>query len=357
MATGIAFRGDTRRGETAVAHRVTVRNAARTVEAEAGETILDAAILAGIDYPCNCQSGLCGSCKSRLYAGDVELMPYADIVLSDRERADGLILACRAVPRGDCTVGWPVPDETAPHPRRKIACRVADTETVAADVCRLRLDSMDPKRFAFSAGQYASLTFAGFPPRDFSMACRPLAPELEFHVRRLHGGKVSAFVADELKRGDRVDLEGPFGGAFLRRKHRGPILAIAGSTGLAPILSIVETALTSGMTQPIRLYFGVRDAAHLYATERLAALARAHGNLAVETVLSDDGAAAGRRGLVTDAVAADRPDLDGAKAYVAGPPAMVEAAMALLAARGLSPEDIHADAFFTEAEKAALEAS
>ena len=338
-------------------YRVTVRNVARTIEVEAGETILDAAILAGIDYPCSCQSGLCGSCKSDLFSGEIETMPYAEFLLPEEERAAGAILACRAMPRSDCTVGWQEPDEAAGHPRRTLSCLVADTEQAAADVCRLRLDETGARRFMFSAGQYASLTFDGFPPRDFSMANRPLAPQLEFHIRRIDGGRVSAHAAETLKPGDRVSVEGPFGTAYLRRKHKGPILAIAGSTGLAPILSIVETALHSGMTQPIRLYFGARGPRHLYAADRLAALARMHGNLTVNTVLTEGARAGERSGLVTDAVAADDPDLAGAKAYVAGPPAMVDAALDLLISRGLPRRDCHADAFFTEAEKAAVEAA
>ena len=107
-------------------HRVTVRNARRTVDVDDGETILDAAILAGIDYPCNCQSGTCGSCKSDLISGEVDMMPYAGFALPDAERAAGAILACRAVPRSDCEVAWRVPDEVARHPVRKIACLVAD---------------------------------------------------------------------------------------------------------------------------------------------------------------------------------------------------------------------------------------
>ncbi len=342
--------------ENTVAHQVTVRNVAQTIEVESDETILDAAILAGIDYPCSCQSGTCGSCKSHLFSGEIEMLPYADFVLPDEERAEGLILACRALPRSDCAVGWQVPDEVAAHPRRVVECRVSDTEMVAADVCRVRMDAMDARPFLFSAGQYASLTFEGCPPRDFSMASRPLAPELEFHIRRLDDGHVSAFIADSLKRGDSVRLEGPFGTAFLRRKHAGPIIAIAGSTGLAPILSIVETALTGGMTQPIHLYFGARSEAHIYATEHLAALARSYDNLTVEIVLSETrGPHPFRTGLVTDAVASDHARLDGAKAYVAGPPAMVAAAADLLHRRGIPRHDCHADAFFTEAEKAALE--
>jgi ferredoxin-NAD(P)+ reductase (naphthalene dioxygenase ferredoxin-specific) len=61
---------------------------------------------------------------------------------------------------------------------------------------------------------------------------------------------------------------------------------------------------------------------------------------------------------VHEAVATDLADLDGAKAYLAGPPVMVEAATTLLAdARGMCRQDIHADAFYTEAEKAALSAA
>ena len=336
-----------------MAHRVTVRNARRTVDVDDGETILDAAILAGIDYPCNCQSGTCGSCKSDLFSGEVDMMPYAGFALSDDERAAGAILACRAAPRSDCEVGWHVPDEIARHPRRKLTCLVADVEQAAPEVCRLRLDVADPRRFAFSAGQYASLTFAGLPPRDFSMANRPIDPQLEFHIRRIADGRVSAFVADRLRRGDKVGLEGPFGNAQLRRKHRGPIYAIAGSTGLAPILSIVETALGIGISRPIHLYFGARDAAGIYATERLAGLARAHPNLHVETTLAAPGATGCRPGLVTDALAADHTSFEDAKAYVAGPPAMVEAATEIMVSRGLARRDCHADPFFTEAEKAA----
>ena len=109
------------------------------------------------------------------------------------------------------------------------------------------------------------------------------------------------------------------------------------------------------MPQPIHLYFGVRDERDLYNMDRLEALADAHDNLTVVPVLSDPVAPTERRtGFVTDAVARDFADLDGAKAYVAGPPAMVEAAVPLLVRLGVRRADCHYDAFYTEAEKAAV---
>jgi len=161
----------------------------------------------------------------------------------------------------------------------------------------------------------------------------------------------------DLTVGETVRLEGPFGSAHLRECHTGPILAIAGGSGLAPIKSIVETALWRGARQPIHLYFGVRDERDLYLEDHFTALAAAHPNLRFTPVLSEPMLpTARRRGFVHEAMAVDVGALDGAKAYIAGPPVMAEAATAMLLDRGMPRQDIHADAFYTEADKQALSA-
>ncbi|HKF73519.1 MAG TPA: FAD-binding oxidoreductase, partial [Stellaceae bacterium] len=193
------------------------------------------------------------------------------------------------------------------------------------------------------------------PARDFSMANRPDEPVLAFHVRHMTGGAASRYIVRSLRLGETARLEGPYGSAHLREHHTGPILAIAGGSGLAPIKSIVETALQRGARQPIHLYFGVRDERDLYLEAHFEALAAAHPNLRFTPVLSEpQGPTTRRTGFVHEAVAADLGDLDGAKAYMAGPPVMVEAATAMLLAAGLPRQDIHADAFYTEADKQAL---
>ena len=166
-------------------------------------------------------------------------------------------------------------------------------------------------------------------------------------------------MAQSLALGEDVRVEGPFGTSWLREAHRGPVIALAGGSGLAPIKSMVEHALNLGMAQDIRLYFGVRAERDLYLEDHFNALCKTHSNLKFVPVLSEpekrDGATDRRTGFVHDAVAADFDDLDGCKAYLAGPPPMVEAATAMLLARGARREDIHADAFYTEADKASLE--
>jgi CDP-4-dehydro-6-deoxyglucose reductase/ferredoxin-NAD(P)+ reductase (naphthalene dioxygenase ferredoxin-specific) len=222
------------------------------------------------------------------------------------------------------------------------------------DIKRLRLAIEAGGPFTFSAGQFASLGFADLPARDYSMANRPDEPRLEFHISRAGQG-ASAYVASGLRHGDIVMVTGPLGSAFLRQHHRGPIVALAGGSGLAPIKSIVETALAAGMTQPIHLYFGARAERDIYLERDFRTLAAVHRNLHFTPVLSEPGAATARRcGLVHDAASADLGDLDGAKAYIAGPPAMVEAAIRLFVdVRGMRPQDVHADAFYSEAEKRA----
>ncbi len=339
-----------------MSYKVVVRQFAEPLAVETGMTILETALDQGLDYPHGCQSGNCGTCKSRLHVGEVEMSRYSEFALSEAERAAGLILACRAVPRSDCEVAYLEQDEEAAHPLRDLTCRVVENRKLTHDIRRLHLAVEAGGRFDFTAGQYAMVTFKGLPPRDFSMASLPGDDLIEFHVRLVAGGTVSPFVLRDLRVGDKVRVQGPQGISYLREAHRGPIVALAGGSGLAPIKSIVEQALRRGAKQPIDLYFGVRDEPDLYLEDYFAALAAGHENLRFVPVLSEPAGPTGRRtGNLADAVRADHRDLDGCKAYLAGPPVMVQSCVAALKALGLRDEDCHADAFYTEAEKAALE--
>ena len=321
-------------------------------EVPTGRTILETALDRGIDYPHGCRSGNCGGCKSHLVAGEVEMSPYSPYALDDEERGRGLILACRAVPWSDCTVEPVAPDDEAIHASRRLACRVAAIGRATHDIRILALDIESGGPFDFTAGQYAALAFAGLPPRDFSMASQPGAERLEFHIRLVADGQVTRHVLNTLRIGDPVAVSGPMGTAHYRGHHRGPILLAAGGSGLAPIKSIADSALAGGARQEMFLYFGARAEHDVYLEAHFRALAARHPNLRVVTVLSEpDGPTERRTGWLADALAADFCDLDGFKAYLAGPPVMVETCTERLLALGLARRDCHADAFYTEAEK------
>lgn len=327
--------------------RVDIRQVQTSLEVLDGQTILEAALAAGIAYPHGCRSGRCGSCKSRLIEGEVELLPHSRFALSEAERAEGMILACRALPRTDVVVAWLGSDDEAVQPSRLLYGIVTELADLTHDIKLVRIAPKNGALGQFAAGQYAQVGFGGVPSRSYSMANWHGDKGLEFHIRRVPGGLTSEHVHSVLRIGDTARIELPLGSSSLRQHHTGPILCIAGGSGLAPIKSIVEAALNYGMKQPIHVYFGVRSERDLYLVEHFEALAKRHPNLTFAPVLSAAPSAQYRGGLVTDAVAADLSELDGWKAYIAGPPPMVDAAMGLALARGLRAEDLHADVFFT----------
>ena len=324
-----------------------------TIDVPAGRTILETALGHDIDYPHGCRSGNCGGCKSHLISGDIEMAPHSPFALTEEERGRGLILACRSVPWSDCTVEPVEDEEAAVHASRRLACRVAGIDHATHDIRILSLDIESGGPFDFTAGQYAALAFEGLPARDFSMASAPGAARLEFHIRLVTGGRVTRHVMNALRIGDAVSVSGPTGTAHYRENHRGPILLVAGGSGLAPIKSIAESALAGGARQEMFLYFGARAERDVYLEKHFTALAARHPNLRVVTVLSEpDGPTRRRTGWLADTLSSDFDTLDGFKAYLAGPPIMVETCTERLLALGLARRDCHADAFYTEAEKA-----
>ncbi|PSS64482.1 oxidoreductase [Ensifer sp. NM-2] len=331
---------------------VDIRPAQASLEVQVGQTILDAALAAGIPYPHGCKSGRCGACKSRLIEGEVELFQHSPFALTDVEKADGLILACRALPLTATAVAWlGSDDEDAVQPLRRLEGVVTNIDDLTHDIKLVRIATQDGLPLLFAAGQFAQVSFGGVPTRSYSMANRPGDTSLEFHIRRVPGGVTSQHVHSRLKSGDKATLEFPLGSSYLRQHHSGPIVCVAGGSGLAPIKAIVETALAHGKNHPIHIYFGVRGERDLYLFDHFQALAKRHPNLSFTPVLSEAQTTQYRTGFVTQVVGKDLSDLSGWKAYVAGPPLMVDAAMEATFARGLRQEDMHADVFFTpEAE-------
>lgn len=185
------------------------------------------------------------------------------------------------------------------------------------------------------------------------MANPPDEELLEFHVRHVPRGQASGFVFTTLRPGDELTVSGPFGSAFLREQHSGPILAVAGGSGLAPIKSVVETALKAQPEREVHLYFGVRDERDVYLEAWWTELRRSCPRFTVNVVLSQPTRASTRRtGLLSDVAPQDFTSLERFKAYVAGPPPMVEAMQQKLEARGMNRRDIHADAFYDQTQDA-----
>jgi ferredoxin-NAD(P)+ reductase (naphthalene dioxygenase ferredoxin-specific) len=320
-----------------------VQPVGRKLNVEAGENLL--AVLRRNEVPISysCTAGRCGTCRCKVLQGDVLETGRESKITHPQD--EGYVLACMSVLTGSCVVEVPEPDEIVIHPARIIKASVTAIEPLTHDIRRLRLKPAKP--LEFSPGQYATLQFTPDHIRPYSMANVAGSDELEFHVRLVDGGRVTGYIENVLKVGDAVRVSGPLGTAYLRRKHTGPMLCVAGGTGLAPVLSIVRGALAAGMDNPIHLYFGARSPRDIYGQEWLAQLQRNYPNLYLHVVVSAGNDDPGvRSGLVTDAFNRDWPDLSGWRAYLCGAPPMVESAAMMVKKKGIPPEHVYADAFY-----------
>ena len=367
-----ASNDDRERGLARVIRRLFGRDGASTarlepigmdVEVPQGETILGAALAAGVAFPHNCRVGGCASCKCKIVSGEVRELTDASYILSADEVREGYVLACQSVPKSPrVEVEVPGLDRAGAHTERvRTAGVVTALRRLNHDILELELQ-LD-EAVSYTAGQYAELRVEGVVERarSYSFAQAPLdAPRgrARFHVRKVDGGAFTTWLHERAEVGDDVQLEGPFGDFWLRPSGA-PILAIAGGSGLAPIEALLEQARHDLLARDVVLLFGARTQADLYHVAELEELAR--GWLARMTfvpVLSDEPADSdwsGARGMVTDHLAtAAGSRLHEHHVYMCGPPPMIDAASEALDRYGVPATQIHSDAFLDASHLAAL---
>lgn len=317
----------------------------RLISVEPGANLLQALQAAQVPMSYSCMAGRCGTCRCKVVEGEV--LDGSGEQQRPLDSDESFVLACQTYVTESCTIEIPEPDEIVVHPARIVKATVAAIEDLTHDIKRVVLKPAKPMEF--SPGQYVQLQFTPEHVRPYSMAGLATDGTFEFHIRLVPDGRVTGHVAGTLKVGDAVKVSGPLGSAYLRRKHAGPMLCVAGGTGLAPILSILRGAAAEGMRNPIHLYFGVRSPRDVYGLGWLEHLQRENPALKVHVVVTSGGNPATQRcGLVTQVIEQDLGDLAGWRAYLCGSPPMVEAATLVVRAKGMAPGHIHADAFYTQ---------
>jgi CDP-4-dehydro-6-deoxyglucose reductase, E3 len=335
--------------------RVKLFRSARAFETAADETVLDAALRAGLDVPHRCLGGNCGACRARLLEGEVAYPNGRPLGLSDAETADGLVLLCRAHARGDLLLETFEPGAAGALRVKRLPCRVERIERLAHDVMGVYLRLPPAESFDFKPGQYVDVLLSKGRRRSFSIASPPHdARPLELHVRRAPGGEFSEQVFAEEMRGAVLHLEGPLGNSVYREIAAAespgaaapPLLLVGGGTGLAPLKSILRHVLETGLPRRMTLYWGVREERDLYAHAFLEEAARADARLRYAPVLSEPSPAwGGRRGFVHEAVLAEVEGLEHHEIYASGPPRMIEAVRRDFTARGVAESAISFDSF------------
>ena len=343
-------------------YQLTIESTGQVLDVEAGQTILDAALRAGIFLPHACCHGLCATCKIGITDGEVDHGAASNFALMDYEREEGKALACCATLESDVTIDAEIEEEpdALNLPVQDYRGTVTRIESLTPTVKGVWIKLDAPTAMVFQAGQYINLSVPGDEQcRAFSIASAPSsAGEIELNIRRVPGGAATGWVHDTLRSGDTVRFSGPYGRFFVRQtQHQAeqlPYLFLAGGSGLSSPRSMILDLLEKGCTRPIALVNGARSQAELYHHGEFVALAAQHAHFSYVPVLSnepDDSGWTGARGFVHDAAKAHfANDFRGRKAYLCGPPLMIDACITTLMQGRLFERDIYTEKFISAAD-------
>jgi 3-phenylpropionate/trans-cinnamate dioxygenase ferredoxin reductase subunit len=280
----------------------------QSVSAKLGETLVDAALGGWMIIPHDCRSGQCETCRVTVVSGNVD--PKGTSV-------GRTVLACQATVSGSAEIAF----DLAPEPRKTRGV-ISEINVLSTEIVEIIVALPSP--FECRPGQYVRMKCFGFPSREYSPSCRLDGElnqyEMVFHIRRLRGGLISTQLGTTIPVGHSVQIEGPFGQAYLR-EGQDPLVLVAGGTGWAPIWALARAARSQQRHRPLSIIVGSRDPQSFYMRS------------AIEWLI-DDGV---RNIIATTEVGASDPVLPGRPThylpllgpedtvYVAGPSGLVNA--------------------------------
>jgi len=337
-------------------YQVTVEPTGDVVEVEDGQTLLEACLRQGVWLPFACGHGTCGTCKVQVLEGDVDHGNASSFALMDIERDEGKTLACCCRPESDLVIEADIdvdPDFLG-YPVLDFKATVTAIEDLTPTIKGVTL-SLDGE-MAFQAGQYINIEIPGVDgARAFSIASTPeRKTELELHIRKVPDGAATTWIHEEMQVGDELDLSGPYGQFFVRTSAPEDLIFIAGGSGLSSPQSMVLDLLAKGDTRKITLFQGARSLAELYNRELFEKLAAEHENFTYVPALDKpEQGWGGFVGFVHEAAKAHFNGIfAGHKAYLCGPPPMIDAAITALMQGRLFERDIFMERFLTAADGA-----
>ncbi|MEV4320087.1 2Fe-2S iron-sulfur cluster binding domain-containing protein [Actinocrispum sp. NPDC049592] len=341
-------------------HHVRFEPVGVEIEVDSDQTILRAAAEQGVMLMHGCKEGQCAACKSFILEGDdVEHDRYSTFALPDYEKEEGFTLLCRAHAYEDLTIELLNYDEEMIRsglPIQQARVEVVSKDNVTHDMRHLVVRLLEPTSLKFFPGQYVDFSVPGTDEtRSFSMANTTSGENglLEFVIKIYPDGLFSTFLDTGVAVGDQLEITGPFGVFTLRDNPGADLVFVGGGAGMAPILALLRSMAERGIDRRATFYYGARRRRDLCFDTELTALAEKLPNFSYVPALSEpeegDGWE-GETGLITDVVRRLESELDGADAYVCGPPPMVEAAIELLPALGVADKRIFYDKFTTTGE-------
>ncbi|MBW9333900.1 2Fe-2S iron-sulfur cluster binding domain-containing protein [Herbaspirillum sp. RU 5E] len=318
----------------------------RIIQCGAKEKVLDAAFRQRINLPMDCSDGVCGTCKCRAESGQYDLGDdYIDDALSSDEAEQGLVLTCQMIPQSDCVVAVPVASTACKTGSAKFNGKVAEVTAFGEAAFELVLE-VAADAPAFLPGQYVNIAVPGSGQhRSYSFSSPSGATRMSFLIKNVPGGLMSGWL-NKAGAGDALEMTGPLGSFYLRPVNK-PVLMLAGGTGLAPFLAMLEEMVQQGVQHPVHLIYGVTRDQDLVLVDRLEDLAKRLPGFSFTTCVADAATTHPRQGYVTQHMPAEVLHDGAVDVYLCGPPPMVEAVQKHFQSQGIAPASFHYEKFVT----------
>lgn len=314
----------------------------RFISVAQGETLSDAAYRQKVNIPLDCRDGACGTCRAFCESGQYDMPEelYIEDALTAEEAEQGYILACQCRPTSDAVFQIQASSAVCKTEIHQFKGQLARVEAISeSTICfDIQLDDDQPEP-QFLAGQYVNVALPNSQEtRSYSFSSKPGERLSRFVVRNVPQGKMSEYLSQVAKVGDQMAFTGPFGSFYLRAVQR-PILMLAGGTGIAPFLSMLQVLEEKGSVQPVRLVFGVTHDFDLVELEKLDQLQATLPWFEYRTVVAQSTANHPRQGYVTAHIENEWLNAGDVDIYLCGPVAMVDAVRNWLNTEGIQPSN------------------
>ncbi|MEU1520131.1 benzoate 1,2-dioxygenase electron transfer component BenC [Streptomyces sp. NPDC005811] len=329
----------------------------RFIECRPDETVAEASYKARINIPLDCRDGACGTCKSLCESGRYDGGDYIEEALAEDEAAQGYCLPCQMTPQSDLVLRIQSSSAAAKTAAATHTATLTDIKRHSSTTVEFTLDVDDRGALDFLPGQYVNIAVPGTDQtRSYSFSSGPNQHRISFLVRLVDGGAMSGYLHERARPGDRLEFTGPMGGFYLRDLTR-PALLLAGGTGLAPLLSMLERLAQNRLAHPVHLLYGVTTDEDLVHVDTLEDFAELIPGFTFDHCVADPGSTARTKGFVTGLMDARTLHDGEADVYLCGPPAMVEAVRGHIARMGVAPVSFRYEKFTPAAVRATAEAA
>jgi CDP-4-dehydro-6-deoxyglucose reductase len=240
--------------------RIRIQPSGHSFLSEGRSTLLEAGLRAGLALDYGCSNGNCGQCLARIVSGEVKKVRHHDFALSERQHLENYVLMCSQTALSDVVLEATEAGGGDEFPQQNVPARIRNLDIVNGNVALLHLKTPRNDRLRFLAGQKVSLRSAGgLHAEHFISSCPCDDMHLHFQVPKKAGDAFSGYLFNSAKKGDLIDIEGPFGEFTLRENSSNELVFVALWTGFGPIRSLVEQAMALELPQAINLLWMTRS--------------------------------------------------------------------------------------------------